>query len=103
MKKSIKLTLLFSVIGLLGVGCAATHIMDFTYVSTKVKQIDSQSGEKISSVESDRIMRGKDGLGLMETAVNNALAKAGPDAKYLKNASFYWKRGGVIVKGDAYK
>lgn len=86
------------------VGCATKKpLMDFTYVSTKQKQVEPASGQKIATVESDWICKGKEGLGLMETAVNNALEKAGNGATYLKNASFSQKGNCVMASGDAYK
>jgi hypothetical protein len=86
------------------IGCAsrARPLFDFTYASTKEKNISPQEGKEISKVTSDFICTGKDGYGLMETATNNALAKT-DGATYLKDASFSVKDSCVQVTGIAYK
>lgn len=103
MKKSLIFGFFLIAMVIVGVGCAVRPLMDLSYVSTKARDIDTNQGTLIAPVESDVVFHGEDGLGVMETAVNNALAKAGTDAKYLKNAVFAWKKGGLFVKGDAYK
>ena len=84
--------------------CAVQRpLMDFTYVSTKIKKLPETPPEKLGEVESEWICQGKDGLGLMETAVNEALTKVGGNATYLKDASFTQKGSCVMVSGVAYK
>ena len=85
-------------------GCATQRpLMDFTYVSTKIAQLPSTPPEKLGDVQSDWVCNGKDGLGLMETAVNQALNNIDGRATYLKNASFSEKGGCVMVSGEAFK
>ena len=85
-------------------GCATVSpLMDFTYVSTQISELPSTPAEKVGDVESEWICNGKDGLGLMETAVNDALGKASGNPTYIKNASFTQKGGCVMVSGEAYK
>ena len=85
-------------------GCAVQRpLMDFTYVSTKIKHLPESPPEKLGDVQSEWICQGKDGLGLMETAVNEALTKVSGNATYLKNASFTQKGTCVMVVGEAYK
>ena len=93
-------------------GCATRKepLMSATYVSTQLSSIDPSQGTKIGDValsEGEQVCVGEEGLGLMETAVNKALAKA-PGATYLKNARFStitvpFECVGVIVEGEAYK
>ena len=85
-------------------GCATQRpLMDFTYVSTQITQLPSTPPEKLGDVQSEWICQGKDGLGLMETAVNDALSKANGGPTYIKNASFSQKGSCVMVSGEAYK
>ena len=85
-------------------GCATQRpLMDFTYVSTKISQLPSTPPEKVGTVQSDWVCQGEDGLGLMETAVNQALNTVADEATYLKNASFTQKGGCVMVSGEAFK
>jgi hypothetical protein len=87
----------------LAMGCTAPreHLMDFTYVSTSVKKIDAE-GEGLGDVESDEICIGEDNLGLIGTAVDNALSKA-DGAAYLKDATVYTQGRCVVVDGTAHK
>ena len=78
-------------------------LLDVAYVSSKRTKIDTEAGEKVGFVESERVCFGENGLGLMETAVENALTIAGQGASYLKNASFSQDGSCVSVSGDAYK
>ena len=87
------------------VGCTAQRapLFDASYATTKSKSIDPSKGKKLSQVTSEAICNGKDGLGQMETAVNDALSKA-PGATYLKDPSFTLVNGKCVeVEGIAYK
>jgi len=87
----------------LAMGCTAPreHLMDFTYVSTSVKKIDAE-GEGLGDVESDEICTGGENLGLIGTAVDNALSKA-DGAAYLKDATVYTQGSCIVVDGTAHK
>ena len=99
-----KNTLLLSLAALLLSGCAVQRpLMDFTYVSTQLNQLPATAPEKLGDVKSEWICQGKDGLGLMETAVNDALSNANGGPTYIKNASFSKKGNCVMVSGEAYK
>lgn len=86
-------------------GCLSSEpLLNAKYVSTKHKTIDPSKGVKVADVsldENESVCNGEDGFGLMETAVNRALAKA-PGATYLKNASFTRYGNCVVVEGEAY-
>ena len=94
------------------VGCATvrTPLISTTYVSTELTSIDPSQGTKVGDValsDDEKVCVGEDGLGLMETAINRALAKA-PGATYMKNANFTtvmvpWECPGVVVEGEAWK
>ena len=96
--------LILSLSALLLSACAVQRpLMDFTYVSTQITQLPSTPPQKLGDVTSEWVCKGKDGLGLMETAVNDALSKASGNPTYMKNASFTQKGNCVMVTGEAYK
>ena len=102
--KYIILSILFISLLTMFCGCSQTMrtLFEFKYVTTKSKIINTANGKKLKNVKSEMVCKGDDGLGLMETAVNNALSKA-KGATYLKDASFISKGDCVQVSGEAYK
>jgi len=103
----LKTTMLVGASALL-VGCMMNYdptLYDATYTSTKLTKIDPNRGSKVANVAlnaNEAACKGENGLGLMDTAVEKALAKA-PGANYLKNVKWQYSGSCVIVVGEAYK
>lgn len=104
-----ELTLLsFIIMGVILTGCATyAPLLDAAYVSNKHTLVIPEKGVRIKNVESECVTSGKQGRGLMEEAIENALARA-PGATYLKDPQFKirrngWQPGCVVVTGIAYE
>lgn len=82
-------------------GCASrVPLLSLEYVSAKESKVNTRNAKSYGNAESACISVGKDGYGLMETAVNDALSKT-PGATFLKDAKFTTTNTCVQVNGIA--
>jgi hypothetical protein len=83
------------------IGCGGTKpLISFEYASATEYKIDSKNSKDMGVVKSTCISAGENGMGLMETAVANALAQT-PGATYIKEAKFSTGANCVEVTGTA--
>lgn len=83
------------------IGCGGSRpLMSFEYASASESKIDSRNAKSYGEVKSSCVSAGQNDLGLMETAVAEAVAQT-PGATFLKEPKFVTFGSCISVSGTA--